>query len=106
MCSNMAYNLPRDELCHKIMLSLVVLALPFSLIIIIIIIIIIISASYFIVLSVRLPEEFCAFYFFLAGPTTLFIVQSTCEKRVNSVLPFKNYLAIMFSAISFQFSAK
>ena len=93
----MAYNLPRDELCYKIMLSLVVLALPFSLIIIIIIT----SASYFIVLSVRLPEKFCAFCLFLTGPTALFIVQSTYEKRVNSILPFKNYFAIMFLAISF-----
>ena len=34
----------------------------------------------------------------------LFMDQSTCEKRVNSVLLIKNYFATIFSAITFQFS--
>ena len=46
----------------------------------------------------------CFALFLIAGPTTLFMNLPTCKKYVNSVLPFKNYFATVFSVISFQFS--
>ena len=49
-------------------------------------------------------KSFTRFAFFLVGPMALFMDQSTCEKRVNSVLLIKNYFATIFSAITFQFS--
>ena len=46
----------------------------------------------------------CFALFLVAGPTTLFMNLPTCKKCVNSILPFKNYFATVFSVISFQFS--
>ena len=57
-------------------------------------------------LSVYLPTDDCAYCIFLDGPTALFMNQPTLVKCNNSVLPFKNYFATIFSAISFQFLAK
>ena len=54
--------------------------------------------------SMRLPIDVCAFCVFFGW--ALFMDQLTCEKYNNSVLPFKIYFAIIFSTISFQFSAK